>query len=150
MPYVEQQFQISRIPILMTKTEDLNAHGSTLAIGTKSLQKVTVKRVDGVFGGIDDLIGINFVLESYYAMMSDEAHREKIAPTRDKDDQRKAELVALTGAAIPVDQAMAQLAKGARPETITPQASEDVAPMTGWSKLPKLTAQSKRAKPSAT
>jgi hypothetical protein len=80
------------------------------------------------------LIGINFVLESYYAMMSDEARHEKIAPTREKDEQHKAELAALSGASLPVDQAMAQLAKGTRPETISVQPSEDLAPMTGWSK----------------
>lgn len=83
------------------------------------------------------LIGINFVLESYYAMMTDTAAREKLAPTRDRDEQHKAEIAALTNAALPIDQAIAQLGKGTRPEAITPQASEDLGPMTGWTKLPK-------------
>jgi hypothetical protein len=83
------------------------------------------------------LISLDFVFRSYYAMMTDEASREKVAPTRDKDDQLKAEQAALTNAAMPIDQAMAQIAKGQRPDIITPQPSEDLAPMTGWSKLPK-------------
>jgi len=83
------------------------------------------------------LVAISFATQSYYAMMTDEARHEKIAPTRDKDEQVKAEATAFTGAAMPMDQAMAQIAKGARPDAITPTASEDLGPMTGWSKLPK-------------
>lgn len=83
------------------------------------------------------LISLDFVFKSYYAMMTDEAAREKIAPTRDREELRKAEQVAFTNASIPIDQAMAQLAKGTRPEIIAPQPSEDLSPMTGWSKLPK-------------
>ena len=83
------------------------------------------------------LVGIDFVLKSYYGMMTDEAIHEKLAPTTEKDNPAKAEQTALTGATVPIDQAMAQVAKGARPEAITPQPSEDVAAMTGWSKLPK-------------
>lgn len=83
------------------------------------------------------LIAISFATQSYYAMMTDEARHEKIAPTRDKDDQVKAEATALTGASVPIDQAMAQVAKGTRPDAITPTASEDLGPMTGWAKLPK-------------
>jgi hypothetical protein len=83
------------------------------------------------------LIGIDFVLKSYYAMMTDEASREKLAPTSERDTARKAEQAALTGATLPIDQAMGQIAKGTRPEAITPQPSEDLAAMTGWSKLPK-------------
>ena len=83
------------------------------------------------------LIGIDFVMKSYYAMMTDEAQREKLAPTRDKEEQHKAEQAALTNAALPVEKAMAEIAKGERPATIAPQQSEDLGPMTGWSKLPK-------------
>lgn len=83
------------------------------------------------------LVGINFVTESYYAMMTDEAQREKLGPTRDRDDQKKAEAVAFTSAVLPIDKAMAEVAKGTRPEAITPQPSDDLGPMTGWSKLPK-------------
>lgn len=83
------------------------------------------------------LVGIDFVLKSYYGMMTDDATREKLAPTTERDNLHKAEQAALTGASIPIDQAMGQVAKGTRPEAITPQQSEDLAPMTGWSKLPK-------------
>ena len=82
------------------------------------------------------LVAIDFATKSYFAMMTDEAKHEKIAPTRDKDEQMKAEQAALTGASMPIDQAMAQVAKGTRPEAITPNASDDVGPVTGWSKLP--------------
>jgi hypothetical protein len=83
------------------------------------------------------LISLDFVFKSYYAMMSTQAQREKVAPTHDKTELRKAEAAAFANAAVPMDQVIAQLAKGARPEAITPQPSEDLAPMTGWSKLPK-------------
>jgi hypothetical protein len=83
------------------------------------------------------LVSLDFVFKSYYAMMTDEATREKLSPTTDKDEVHKAEQAALTNAAMPIDQAMAQFAKGQRAESITPQQSEDMAPLTGWSKLPK-------------
>ena len=81
------------------------------------------------------LLAINVAFTSYYATMTDQAQREKIAPTTDKDDQHKAEALALSQAAMPVDKAMAQLASG-RPESITPQQSDDLGAVTGWSKLP--------------
>lgn len=83
------------------------------------------------------LISLDFVFKSYFAMMTDEAQSQKLAPTRDRDEQQRAEQVALTNAALPIDQAMAQLARGARPEVVAPQASDDLTAMTGWSKLPK-------------
>jgi len=83
------------------------------------------------------LIGIDFVLKSYYAMMTDAAQREKLAPTQDRDEQHKAEMAALANAALPIEKAMAEIGKGQRPAGIAPQQSEDLGPMTGWSKLPK-------------
>lgn len=83
------------------------------------------------------LIGIDFVLKSYYAMMTDEAQREKLAPTTARDEQHKAEALALTSGAMPLDKAIAELGKGDRPALIAPQQSDDLGPMTGWSKLPK-------------
>jgi hypothetical protein len=83
------------------------------------------------------LISLDFVFKSYYAYMTDEAQREKLAPTTDKTDQRAAEAAALSGAKLPIDQAMAQIAKGTRSELVEPKPSEDLGPMTGWSKLPK-------------
>ena len=82
------------------------------------------------------LIGLNAVFESYYSYMSDEARREKIAPTSEKDDAVKAAAAALAGAKVPIEQAMAQL-KDKRAELVEPKPSDDLGPMTGWTKLPK-------------
>ena len=83
------------------------------------------------------LISLDFVFKSYYAYMTDAASREKVAPAKDLEGQHKAEQAALTQAQVPVDQAMKQLAAGTRPDVITPKQSDDLGPMTGWSKLPK-------------
>ena len=82
------------------------------------------------------LLGLNFVFESYFAIMTDQARFEKLAPTTAKNEQHAAEAAALAGGKMPIDKAMAQL-KGARGEAIEPKQSEDVGAMTGWSKLPK-------------
>ena len=81
------------------------------------------------------LIGIDFVLRGYYGYMTDDAQHRKLAPTTALDDQHKAEHAALTAANI--DQHIAQLSKGSRTDIIKPTQSEDMGPMTGWSKLPK-------------
>jgi hypothetical protein len=83
------------------------------------------------------LFSLDFVFKSYYAYMTDEAQREKLAPTTDKTDMRVGEAAALAGAKLPLDQAMAQIGKGTRSELIEPKPSEDMGAMTGWSKLPK-------------
>lgn len=83
------------------------------------------------------LIGVNFALVSYFSVMTDAAQREKIAPTTEKDEQKKAEELALTKAAMPLDEAMALIAKGERPEAIAPHPSDDLGPVTGWSKMPR-------------
>ena len=87
------------------------------------------------------LVGLDFVFKSYYAYMSDEAAREKMAPTRERDESRAAEQTSLTSGKVPIEQAMAQVAKGARDSFIEPRQSDDVAPMSGWSKMPKATPQ---------
>ena len=84
---------------------------------------------------IVSLVSLDFILKSYYAYMSDDAIRSKLAPPIELEEQKKAEATSLSQAKI--DQAMAQLAKGTRADSITPQASEDVTPLTGWSKMPK-------------
>jgi len=83
------------------------------------------------------LISLDFVFKSYYAYMTDEAQREKLAPTTEKYDQREAEAAAFSGAKLPIDKAMAQIAKGTRGDLVEPKPSEDMGAMTGWSKLPK-------------
>ena len=82
------------------------------------------------------LISLDFVFKSYYAFMSDEATREKLAPLTARNEQRTAEQASFAGAKVPIDQAMAQL-KTSRSELIEPKPSDDMAPMTGWAKLPK-------------
>jgi hypothetical protein len=81
------------------------------------------------------LVGIDFVLRSYYGFMTDDAQQRKLAPTAALDEQHKAEKAALTSANI--DQSIAQLAKGSRTDIVKPTQSEDMGPMTGWSKMPK-------------
>lgn len=83
------------------------------------------------------LIGIDFVLQSYFAMMTDEAQRVKLAPTTEREELHKAEQAALTNAAVPLDRAIAEIGKAERPAMIAPEQSEDLGPMTGWTKLPK-------------
>ena len=83
------------------------------------------------------LFSLEFVFKSYYAMMTDEAKREKTAPKTDLFAQLALEREALAAGKLPVEQAMSQVARGARPDLIDPKPSEDLAPMTGWNKLPK-------------
>ncbi len=96
-------------------------------------------RLIGTIGAIVviTLVSLDFVFKSYYAYMTDEAQREKLAPTTEKYDQRAAEAAALSGAKLPIDQAMAQIGKGTRSDLVEPKPSDDMGAMTGWSKLPK-------------
>lgn len=77
------------------------------------------------------LLSLNFMLTSYYGYMSDDATRSKLAPTTDKDEQKKNEAAALAG----IDKAMKDIGAGQR--TTPVEQSTDIGPMTGWSKLPK-------------
>lgn len=83
------------------------------------------------------LIGLNFVFESYFAYMTDEARREKLAPRTELLAQVAAEHAAMQGAKMQLDQAVAQLKSGKREALVEPKPSDDVGAMTGWSKLPK-------------
>jgi len=83
------------------------------------------------------LVALNFVLGGYYSHMTDEAQRAKLAPTTGLDEYHKSQGLILAGSKIPIDKAMAQLAKGERDALIAPQQSDDLGPMTGWTKLPK-------------
>lgn len=77
------------------------------------------------------LLSLNFVLTSYYGVMSDEATRSKLAPTTDKDEQKKHEAQALSN----IDKAMKDVGSGNRATAVAQ--SDDLGAMTGWSKLPK-------------
>lgn len=86
---------------------------------------------------VTTLISLDFVFKSYYGYMTDVAQREKLAPTTAKYDQRAVEAAAFAGAKVPINEAMAEIAKGTRGELVEPKPSEDMGAMTGWSKLPK-------------
>jgi hypothetical protein len=83
------------------------------------------------------LASFDLVFKSYFAFMTDEAKHEKLAPKTELLAQLVAEHDSLAGAKVPVDLAMSQVAKGTRPEIIEARPSEDMAPMTGWAKMPK-------------
>lgn len=81
------------------------------------------------------LVGLSLGLMNYHQIMSDQVAREKASPlTTELADHQKAEHDALVSAK--VDQAMVDFSKGAR-ASVTPQPSDDIGPMKGWSKLPK-------------
>lgn len=80
------------------------------------------------------LFGLNFVFESYYAWMADDAYRSRLAPTTERDEHLTAEKASITAAN--VDKAMLSLQQG-RTEAISPAQSDDKGPLTGWTKLPK-------------
>lgn len=86
------------------------------------------------FIAVVTLVALDFVLKSYLGMMNDEAVRSKLAPTTELDNHKKAEAAALSNAN--VERAMADLARG-RAASITPQPSDDLGSMTGWTKMPK-------------
>ena len=86
---------------------------------------------------VTTLVGLEFVFRSYYAFMSDQAKYEKLAPTREKSEQLAAEQASLASAKLPLEQAMMQVARGARSMLVEPRPSDDTAAMTGWSKMPK-------------
>lgn len=83
------------------------------------------------------LIGLDFVFRGYMAFMNDMAVREKAAPPADLLAQHAAEKALFAKAKLPLDQAIAQVSKGARPESISPRPSDDTGAMVGWSKLPR-------------
>jgi len=57
MTNVEEQLQRSRATVLMTKAEDLHPHRSALFIRTESFEQIVAQSVDGMFRGIDYLVG---------------------------------------------------------------------------------------------
>jgi hypothetical protein len=94
-------------------------------------------------GTLLTLVGLKFVLDSYFAQMTDEAVRSKLAPTTELDQHRDAEKKRLAGGVMPIEKAMADLAAKGRdnPESLgadlAPRQSDDLGPMTGWVLLPQ-------------
>src|SRR5262249_55758913 len=88
------------------------------------------------------------VFKSYFTMMMEEEEHEKVlgvAPVQ-LNQLRAAEKQRLTSAGIPIDRPMKELATRGREDPalkdlaktdITPQASNDQAPLVGWSLLAK-------------
>ncbi len=83
------------------------------------------------------LVGLDFVLKSYFTFMSEGAQYEKMAPRADVLAQTAADSASFSSARMPMLQAAAQLKLG-RSEAIEPRPSDDLGAMTGWNKLPKL------------
>ena len=87
------------------------------------------------------LFALKFVFDSYFITMSEAAAHEKLAEPVDLHALRAAEEKNLTTSGVPITAAMMEIGKGRNeqggPDLITPQQSDDLGPMTGWSKLPR-------------
>lgn len=88
------------------------------------------------------LIGLKYGFDSYFAFMTDEAAKEKIAPTEQLDKLKAEEQKNLTSSPVPITAAMTDLAKSGRsdttgPDLVAPKPSEDLGPLTGWTKNPR-------------
>lgn len=83
------------------------------------------------------LIGVKLGLDSYFVAVNEAVAAEKLPATHEPLVQlREAEQKNLTQTGMPISAAMAELAKS-RPADLSPQPSEDLGPLTGWSKAPK-------------
>ena len=84
------------------------------------------------------LVGVKFALDSYFVQMNEAVAAEKMPANYEPLQKlREGEQKNLTSSPTPISVAMQQLAQGARPADIAPQPSDDLGPMTGWSKAPK-------------
>ncbi len=91
------------------------------------------------------LVGLKFALESYFIESSEVAAAEKQMVTYEPLTRlHEAEQKRLTQSLVPISAAMTQLVQSGRlgsatggPAELTPQASEDLGPLTGWTKLPR-------------
>lgn len=83
------------------------------------------------------LLGVKFVLDSYYLDMTETYEHTLIPPTTLRDETKKEQLDKVDHGQIPVSAAMQMLVSKGReadPE-IAPQQSEDLDPLKGWAKL---------------
>jgi hypothetical protein len=109
-------------------------------------------------GTVVTLTSLKFVFESYFTDIMEDAAASKLVTPDEVNALHATEAKKLTTApAIPIDQAMAQLASQGRlaSTVITPQPSDDIAPITGWAHLhdvdqPAGSAGSMPASPPAT
>lgn len=108
----------------------------------KSEPKVGLIARVGVIAVIT-LVGVKFALESYFVQVNEAVAAEKMPEHYEPLVKlREAEQKNLTGSPTPITVAMAQVVQNGRaaqggPADIAPQPSEDVGPLTGWSKNPK-------------
>lgn len=89
-------------------------------------------------GAIVVLVGLKFVFDSYYSILTAETTKEKLAPPVQLAELRSAEVKALGAGAMPIDKAMGEIANRGRANVspdLVPTQSEDMGPMVGWSKL---------------
>jgi hypothetical protein len=89
---------------------------------------------------IGGLIGSEYLFQSYFNSMYGAEQQAQIygvrsdllVRTRDRDNEHLR-----NGNPVPIDQAMAMVARGDRPQAVVPQPSVDYAAMTGWTQMPR-------------
>ncbi|MEO7110507.1 MAG: hypothetical protein ABI183_08730, partial [Polyangiaceae bacterium] len=89
-------------------------------------------------GAVVVLVSLKFVLQSYFTDIMEEAVASKFVDPDELNALHASETAKLNnGPAIPIDQAMSQLASQGRlgSTLIAPQPSEDTAALTGWAHL---------------
>jgi hypothetical protein len=89
-------------------------------------------------GTVVVLVSLKFVFTSYFTDIMEEAAASKLVHPDEVNALHVTEAAKLNNPpAIPIDQAMTQLASQGRlgSTLITPQPSEDIAPLTGWAHL---------------
>src|SRR5437899_12805674 len=88
------------------------------------------------FSSVVILGALNFVFQSYFQMMTDEAEHARLRPAQELIKLREGEQKNLSSGAMPIDKAIAELAaKGRESQAlpdIAPQQSNDLGPMVGW------------------
>lgn len=89
-------------------------------------------------GTVVVLVSLKFVFQSYFTDMMEEAAASKFVGPDEVNALHASETAKLTnGPAVPIDQAMSQLASQGRlgSTLIAPQPSDDTAALTGWAHL---------------
>jgi hypothetical protein len=98
--------------------------------------------VTGIIVSVLFLVAVKFVLDSYFVQVTEATAKGKLASPEKLIAQREAEKKALTGGAITIDVAMAEMSRGRDAvhgvgQDITPRPSDDISAMTGWAKMPR-------------
>lgn len=84
---------------------------------------------------VTTLVGLKFVFDSYFIHETEAAHHEKLVTPEQVAKQHEVEAAAFAGAVMPIEQAMAAVAKD-RPAAIAPQPSDDTGALSGWARAP--------------